>query len=99
VLFVVPRFQHREVEQRGAVAPGRVQIGDVLQRGSYALLVVAHDCLRDGKERRVLAKRILARILIRAALLRLLFTTCPRGGQDNEKQDDPREDGCGDRDH
>ena len=91
-MLLVPRRQHREVEQRGAVAPRRVQIRDVLQRRPDAFLVVADYRLGNRKQRGLLAECLLTLILIVAPLLRPRFIARPRDAEPDEKQDDPRED-------
>ena len=47
-----------EIKQRRAVATGRVQIRDVLRRRANAFRVVSDDRLRDGKQRRLIAKSL-----------------------------------------
>src|SRR6266481_1331893 len=55
---MLPRLPDGETEQRRAVASGRLQIWNGLRRCADCALIVFYDSLRDGKQRRLIAKGI-----------------------------------------
>jgi len=52
----LPALRHRKIEQRRAVASGRLQIWQRLRRLADCLLIVLYDGVGDGEQRRLITK-------------------------------------------
>ena len=72
---MLPRLSDGETEQRRAVPPGRLQIRNGLRGSADRIRIIRHDSMRDGKQRRLIAKGIFpgVQLLPEKSLMLLTF--------------------------
>src|SRR6266446_8581988 len=90
---MLPRLPDGETEQRRAVASGRLQIWNGLRGRADRIRIIRHDSMRDGKQRRLIAKGIFPGVQLlpqKPLMLLSFFHANQKRREESERKSKPK---------